>query len=121
MCNNFVTVKRELLKADYARTFADVDERELERRGSLWKQFSGWTGWRRREWPAGVLRKGVRFYVFNKQHRALVGLYEIVHGNEFEFTSMETFACEVRRWCGEDPPVLANPTPPDQSSRIGDP
>jgi len=121
MFKNVVHAKRDYLEAQFAFTFADDEEQELDRQGFLWDEYCGWTGWQRRMWPANILRADMPAYVFNKQCRALVGLYKIVHCGVFQFSSMEQFARQVKRGCGEVPVTLGSPTSRRLGSDIGDP
>ncbi len=65
----------------------------------------GWTGWRSSQWPAKIIRPGLRFYKFDPrpEKRQLCALLTVTHGGAFRFSSMSEFADKVRRITGWPP------------------
>jgi 5-methylcytosine-specific restriction protein A len=56
-----------------------------------------WTGWKRRHWPANILRPGLRLYGFDCRRRALSVLLEVTLGGAFRYRTMREFARMVEQ------------------------
>jgi HNH endonuclease len=78
----------------------DVEDRQLHH--------YYWTGWRRRHWPAEILRPGVQLYGFDLRRRALRALLEVTRGSAFVYRTKREFADKVQRLTGR-PPNTAHP------------
>ena len=93
----------EALAADYALSISNEeaayaeahDRASLDRRGY-------WTGWKRRHWPADVVRPGVKFYGFDKRpdRRCLSVLLRVTAGDSFNYTTKRGFSRGVNRIVG---------------------
>jgi hypothetical protein len=55
-----------------------------------------WTGWKRRHWPADILRPGVRLYGFDGRHRTLRVLLQVTRGGAFVYRTKREFAAKVQ-------------------------
>jgi hypothetical protein len=64
---------------------------------------SWWAGWKRHYWPADMLRRGFRFYAYDKQSRTLFELVEVVRGRSFTYRTLDEFARKVRQLIGRSP------------------
>jgi hypothetical protein len=62
-----------------------------------------WTGWKRRHWPANILRPGTRLYGFDRRYRALRVLLEVTRGGAFLYKSKREFARKVEQLTGWRP------------------
>lgn len=62
-----------------------------------------WTGWKRRHWPANILRPGVRLYAFDLRDRALRVLLEVTRGGPFLYKTEREFARKVEQLTGRRP------------------
>ena len=85
-----------VLEADYAIT--------INARGRLSEGWS-WTGWKRRHWPADIIRPGLLLYGFDLRpdQRKLTLLLRITRGGSFSFQSMEEYAKQVEGLTGRKP------------------
>lgn len=59
-----------------------------------------WSGWKRRRWPASIIRPGLRLYGFDKKSRRFFALLEITRGSAFEYETKQQFASKVKRLIG---------------------
>ncbi|MGE0558543.1 MAG: HNH endonuclease [Burkholderiales bacterium] len=64
---------------------------------------SWWAGWKRHYWPADLLRRGFRFYTYDKQSRKIFALVEVVRGSSFTYRTLDEFARKVRQLIGRTP------------------
>src|SRR6267143_667002 len=64
---------------------------------------SWWAGWKRHYWPADMLRRGFRFYAYDKQSRSLFALVEVVRGRSFTYRTLAEFSKKVRQIVGSSP------------------
>jgi len=62
-----------------------------------------WTGWHRRHWPADIIRRGLRFYAFDKKSRRFTAVLEITKGHSFSYTTKVRFAKKVKDSIGTLP------------------
>jgi len=62
-----------------------------------------WSGWKRRHWPADIVRPGVRLYGFDLRHRCLRVLLEVTRGGTFLYKSKREFARKVEQLTGWKP------------------
>jgi hypothetical protein len=62
-----------------------------------------WTGWKRRHWPANVLRPGTRLYGFDRRYRALRVLLEVTRGGAFLYKRKREFARKIEQLTGWRP------------------
>lgn len=60
-------------------------------------QSTWWSGWKREHWPAPLLRKGFRFYGYDKETGSLFGLVEVTKGSAFTYRTLNEFARKVRQ------------------------
>ena len=56
-----------------------------------------WSGWKREHWPTKVLRRGLRFYGYDKETRSLFGLIEITRGSTFTYRTLNEFGRKVKQ------------------------
>ena len=65
-----------------------------------------WSGWKNYHWPADSLRRGFRFYAYDKETRRLFALVEITRGSSFTYRTLAEYARKVRQvagfWPGRD-------------------
>ena len=87
---------RSRLQATVAMTFSPSQVSDPD--SSLY-----WTGWKRRHWPAGIMRPGIRFYGFDTGARRFFALFEVTRGGSFTYRSKDEFSHNVRRLIGESP------------------
>lgn len=83
------------IEADFALSIPGLGASDIEglrRRHLFW-----WSGWKRRHWPANVIRPGLRFYGFSGARDELFVLYEIVRGGSFAYRTRNEFDREVKR------------------------
>src|SRR2546427_2405003 len=83
---------RNRLQAAYAITLdpnAPRDPRGLPR-------IFRWSGWKRRQWPAEVIRPGLLLYGFDKRTRRLAVLLKVLRGGTFTYRSLGEFSRRVR-------------------------
>ncbi len=64
---------------------------------------SWWAGWKRHYWPADMLRRGFRFYAYDKQSRSLFALVEVVRGRSFTYRTLAEFSKKIRQIVGHSP------------------
>lgn len=91
--------KTQLFESHFAMTLlpSEADDlRELEKS-------SYWTGWKRRHWPAEVLRPGRTFYGFDTRERALRVLLRVTRGGAFVYRTKPEFASKVEKRTGARP------------------
>jgi hypothetical protein len=64
-----------------------------------------WTGWQRRHWPANVDWIGRRFYAFDRRsnRREFCAILKVTQGGTFEYSSLQEFSRQVKRFCGWKP------------------
>jgi predicted HNH restriction endonuclease len=60
-----------------------------------------WSGWKREHWPAKLLRKGLRFYGFDR--RTLFGLIEVTSGGSFTYRTLNEYSRKVKQVAGYSP------------------
>lgn len=69
-----------------------------------------WSGWKRRHWPADALRRGFRFYAYDKESRSLFALVEVTRGSSFTYRTLAEFERKVKQvagyWPGRDDPYF---------------
>jgi hypothetical protein len=87
------TKSRELL-ADVAMSMKGC--RDLER--GTW-----WSGWKKQHWPATFLRRGFRFYGYDKETRSLFGLIEITKGSSFTYRTLTEFGRKAKQVADHTP------------------
>jgi hypothetical protein len=67
-----------------------------------------WSGWKNRHWPADAIRRGFRFYAYDKESRRLFALVEITKGSSFTYRTLAEYARKVNQvagyWPGRDDP-----------------
>jgi hypothetical protein len=85
-------------EADYALSLQPGEADDLETLNDRWY----WTGWKRRHWPANVVRRGLEVYGFDTrpEQRRLVVLLRITRGGSFTYTSKTSFSREVKQVTG---------------------
>ena len=64
-----------------------------------------WSGWKNHHWPADYLRRGFRFYGYDKYTKALFGLIEVTRGGAFTYRTLSEFRRKVTRRIGRSPNV----------------
>jgi hypothetical protein len=62
-----------------------------------------WSGWKRRHWPAEVIRPGILLYGFDKRTRTLSVLLRVERGGTFTYRSRPEFSRRVRELTGIAP------------------
>lgn len=62
-----------------------------------------WSGWKNRHWPAEFLRRGFRFYAYDKETRRLFALVEITRGSSFTYRTLAEYAHKVKQVAGWSP------------------
>jgi hypothetical protein len=90
---------RNRLQAAYAITLdpnAPRDPRGLPR-------IFRWSGWKRRQWPAEVIRPGLLLYGFDKRTRRLAVLLKVLRGGTFMYRSLGEFSRRVHALTGLSP------------------
>ena len=89
------------LEADYALSLQPGEGDDIDALRRRWF----WTGWKRRHWPANVVRPGVFIYGFDTRldNRRLTVLLRVIRGRSFSYTSKRTFSEAVRRISGWSP------------------
>lgn len=93
------------LDADFAVSLHPSEVERFDRDIYLLNESWGWTGWKARQWPADVIRPGLKFYKFDLRpdKRRLCALLAITRGGAFEFSSMDEFEREVVKLTGRRP------------------
>jgi hypothetical protein len=86
-------------EADFVVTLRPHEVRDIDQIGSYWF----WTGWRRKHWPADVVKPGVKLYGFDKRSRRLVALLQITRGGAFRYRNGAEFKRRVRKLTGWSP------------------
>jgi hypothetical protein len=62
-----------------------------------------WTGWKRRHWPADVVRPGALLYGFDTRERALQVLLKVTRGGSFTYKTKREFEEKVELLTGWRP------------------
>jgi len=78
-------------EADFAVTLRPDEVADIQNIARYWL----WSGWRRRHWPADVIKPGLKLYGFDKQKRRLVALLQITKGGTFKYRSGAEFKRRV--------------------------
>jgi hypothetical protein len=88
-----------MLEAKYAISLLPDEIAKYDEDVNTLNDCWGWTGWRKRNWPADVIKPGLRLYKFDlrRDKRRLCALLELTHGGAFEFANMDEFAEHVFR------------------------
>ena len=60
-----------------------------------------WSGWKREYWPAKLLRRGLKFYGYDKQTRSLIGLFAITKGGSFTYRTLNEFRKKLKEVAGD--------------------
>lgn len=88
------------LEADFAITLRPREAKDL---AELERGYYYWTGWRRRHWPADIVRPGLRLYGYDTGSRCLCVLLEVTRGGAFDYSTLEEFARKVKKLTGWEP------------------
>jgi len=59
-----------------------------------------WSGWKRQHWPAALLRRGFRFYGYDKYTKSFFGVIEITRGGTFTYRTRREFKRKVSQVAG---------------------
>jgi hypothetical protein len=86
-------------EADFALTLQPHEVAGLPHTGQSWN----WTGWRRRQWPADIIRPGLRLYAFDKRSRCFVAVLEVTKGGAFTYRTRGGFSSRVQALTGWKP------------------
>jgi hypothetical protein len=86
-------------EADFAVTLSRHEANPLDQIQKYWL----WSGWKRRHWPADIIRPGLRLYGFDKDRRELVILLQVTKGGSFTYTSWPNFSSKVMKATGWRP------------------
>jgi len=80
-------------QADFAISLQPNEVADLTNIG---KKYFWWSGWRRRHWPADILRPGLRLYGFDKVSRCFVAVLEVTRCGAFKYRTGAEFRTRVR-------------------------
>lgn len=65
-----------------------------------------WSGWKNHHWPADALRRGFRFYAYDKETRHLFAVVEVTQGSAFTYRTLTEYERKVKKvagfWPGRD-------------------
>jgi hypothetical protein len=91
--------KRMPRQVDFALTLQPNEVADLANINKYW----WWSGWRRRHWPADMIRPGLRLYAFDKRSRCFVAVLEVTRGGAFKYRTGEEFRRRVFAKTGRYP------------------
>jgi len=91
--------KMMLRHADFALTLQPKEVADLANIDQFWL----WSGWRRRHWPADIIRPGLRLYAFDKGSRCFVAVLEVTRGGAFKYRTGTEFSRRVQAKTGLHP------------------